>query len=571
MRATNYGTSFFSASGRGSKVQPRQLQEALSGSAQLQKCKAKSYCSLKKGAAVTLLMSFCGYSMFHFLLSQENIINQEKIVNHDRANLTVHDSSMISPVVILAMCLLLYPFFSWLADVRYGKYKVIKWSLRVILVTLIIFCLISALSTRLPRTAIETIKIILYVALSLGLGGFQANITQFGIEQLLDASSGEIMSYVQWLTWSYFFSDIVINLTQSCLCSSYHHEALGFLVLPALITLAICAEVLFKHWLVEEPVPGNPFALIFKVLRYAIKNKHPRLRSAFTYWDDRKCHRIDLAKIRYGGPFTTEKVEDVKTFFRMASVISAGAFFIGLFLNMYPTYAKVFYHLYGNEFEQKECEYSYAYMGDCFRQNAIVSLGSLVIVIGIPLYRIILNPLLGRHLQVSIPKKLMIGTLVYFLSVASCAAVELAAQHIETQELNNTEPIFCPLGTKLKYIQRTSSLDSKWMVFPYLLETISQCIVLICTTEFLCAQSPYSMRGLLFGITYGAVGFFSVFGYALMLPVKILSEAKLSYRYGCLFWYLVFGLAVMVGSLILVVIVFKCYKKRAREYRDESE
>ena len=45
--------------------------------------------------------------------------------------------------------------------------------------------------------------------------------------------------------------------------------------------------MLFKHWLVKEPASDNPFILIFKVLRYAIKNKYPRLRSAFPYLDDK--------------------------------------------------------------------------------------------------------------------------------------------------------------------------------------------------------------------------------------------------------------------------------------------
>jgi len=54
--------------------------------------------------------------------------------------------------------------------------------------------------------------------------------------------------------------------------------------------------------------------------------KYPRQRSAFTYWEDKIPSRIDLAKSKYGGPFTTEQVEDVKTFFRILVIIfSVGA------------------------------------------------------------------------------------------------------------------------------------------------------------------------------------------------------------------------------------------------------
>ena len=60
--------------------------------------------------------------------------------------------------------------------------------------------------------------------------------------------------------------------------------------------------------------------LIYQVLKYAAKNRHPRLRSVFTYWEDKPYSRIDLGKNKYGGPFTTEQVEDVKTFFRILTV-----------------------------------------------------------------------------------------------------------------------------------------------------------------------------------------------------------------------------------------------------------
>ena len=44
--------------------------------------------------------------------------------------------------------------------------------------------------------------------------------------------------------------------------------------------------------------------------------QHPRQRSAFTYCEDTIPSRIDFGKSKYGGPFTTEQVEDVKTLLR---------------------------------------------------------------------------------------------------------------------------------------------------------------------------------------------------------------------------------------------------------------
>ena len=74
----------------------------------------------------------------------------------------------------------------------------------------------------------------------------------------------------------------------------------------------------------------NPLKLIYQVLRYAVKNKHPRLRSAFTYWEDKPYSRIDLGMATYGRPFTTEQVEDVKTFFSILVPIDTCTIFMGL-------------------------------------------------------------------------------------------------------------------------------------------------------------------------------------------------------------------------------------------------
>ena len=61
--------------------------------------------------------------------------------------------------------------------------------------------------------------------------------------------------------------------------------------------------------------PGqNPLRLVFNVLRYSRYHTCPENRSAFTYWEEDIPPRTDLVKYKYGGPFTTEEVEDTKAF-----------------------------------------------------------------------------------------------------------------------------------------------------------------------------------------------------------------------------------------------------------------
>ena len=66
----------------------------------------------------------------------------------------------------------------------------------------------------------------------------------------------------------------------------------------------------------------NPVKHIVKVLRYARHHTAPVACSAFTYGEGPPS-RLDLAKDRYGGPYTTEEVEDVKSFGHILLLLSS--------------------------------------------------------------------------------------------------------------------------------------------------------------------------------------------------------------------------------------------------------
>ena len=52
-------------------------------------------------------------------------------------------------------------------------------------------------------------------------------------------------------------------------------------------------------------------------------HKHPLQRSAFTFSENYIPSRLDFAKERFGGQFTTEQVENVKIFLRILLILFA--------------------------------------------------------------------------------------------------------------------------------------------------------------------------------------------------------------------------------------------------------
>ena len=100
-----------------------------------------------------------------------------------------------------------------------------------------------------------------------------------------------------------------------------------FIIIP-LITLVTLIILLIisrwkRHWFYIQPGHQNPYKTVFSIIKFTKKHKHPLRRSAFTYCDDYVPSRIDFAKQRFGGPFTTEQVENVKTFLRIVVVLFA--------------------------------------------------------------------------------------------------------------------------------------------------------------------------------------------------------------------------------------------------------
>ena len=150
---------------------------------------------------------------------------------------------------------------------------------------------------------------------------------QFGIDQLQFAPSQQLSSFVYWVLYMNYSLLAFIFLTASIITAIVYTNAIyfTFICIFGYNALIIIIAVLFfcccKRRLVIEPAQhNNPIKLIWRVMRYALTHKQPVRRSAFTYGEFPPS-RLDLGKERYGGPFTTTQVEDVKSFFYILSVV----------------------------------------------------------------------------------------------------------------------------------------------------------------------------------------------------------------------------------------------------------
>ena len=166
----------------------------------------------------------------------------------------------------------------------------------------------------------------LYILYMLGLSSFQVVSIQFGTDQLQlqGAPSDHLSAFVFWYLTIKLLLAALIQWIFDLLSLSKNKNITGRISLALsllsalLISIALSIKICFmSEWFSkfnESTISknSNPYRLIYRILKFAKEHKYLVQRSAFTYWENEIPSRIDLGKRKYGGPFTTEDVENVR-------------------------------------------------------------------------------------------------------------------------------------------------------------------------------------------------------------------------------------------------------------------
>ena len=239
-----------------------------------------------------------------------------------------------------AFLLLFYPLAGCLADVKFGRYKATTNSLSVLslliafTISAFVLFLVSAIASQSCWTLIPTIITALIVApfflvfLS-SIVVFSASVIQFGIDQLRDAPTEDSVTYINWYVWTYYLGVTMWKVSWGISFSNCDAYSFIGLVLPFIIPVgafiilgvSLCFARYKRHWFLIDSESRNPYKLVYQVIMFAVKHKNPIQRSAFTHCEDELPSRLDLGKEKYGGPFTTEQVENVKAFIGIISLL----------------------------------------------------------------------------------------------------------------------------------------------------------------------------------------------------------------------------------------------------------
>jgi peptide/histidine transporter 3/4 len=237
---------------------------------------------------------------------------------------------------------ILYPVIGIIADIKLTRYRMIClsfWITFVVHILLIITGIVYFPSNRpgdkgniLSFIAV-TLVVVISTLIICAKGMFESTAIQFGIDQMIGASSSQISTFIHWYYWSlhvgpvfYHFTICIIGYYLSkCHFDIQLHMVDLIVFVQCIIECLLCLVMIpllylskIKAFLNIEPAGLNPYKNIIDVLKFAYKHKYPVNRSALTYYRNTYLSRIDFGKVQYGGPFTNDQVESTKTVFRLS-------------------------------------------------------------------------------------------------------------------------------------------------------------------------------------------------------------------------------------------------------------
>ena len=485
-----------------------------------------------KGASLvlvwTLLVSIAFGSLDNLFLGFLNVFNKSE------SRLTY---VTWLPYIPWFVCALLS---GWLADAQFGNYKMVKTGV-------ILHFVVSLLQSILQLTLVTLsgdqplFYFVLHVILTCFGYASRAMILvtslQLGLNQMPGASAANVTSFIAWFVACLYAGNWINSFTSrvayDCLSSSQEqnlsYSQLVLLFNTILLGIVLCSDFLLSpNWLSKELKLPQSSKAISQVLKFAAKHKAPVNRSALTYWEEDIPSRIDLGKSKYGGPFTTEQVEDVKTILKMLSVsVPLFLIFTSFYLFQQFIYVK---------------DYDATILSNDTCPNVLLRSftysTSWWVVGGISIYEFAIYPFVVPIIP-TILKRIGATSLLIFLVNATALIVSI---------IDYSKEISDPADT-----------DWFWIVHS-LLSAPLKILLLTCVFEFVCAQSPHNMKGLMIGYVWSEYYLSNIFANILAGMLHALCIGPL-----CSIFYSSLATVLSITGFIVYCILARWYKTRVRD------
>jgi len=213
-------------------------------------------------------------------------------------------------------------------------------------------------------------------------------------------------------------------------------------------------------------------------------------------------------------------VEDVKTFFRILMMLFLVA--CVFYLQVHSLYVFPLFGIHlgrSKPIKDDGCQSHWILL-----QSG--NLSYIIAIVTIPLYVIFLRSYVTRYFP-HILSRLCVGVILIVASTSSIFIINTIASHVATTSHNNTNTclFLADVRPHVRHHNHTFSQTLEFhtsvLFIPNLLTGVASPLICITILEFISAQSPHTMKGLLLGVFYAVRGFFIMSGCILVFPFSI--------------------------------------------------
>ena len=176
---------------------------------------------------------------------------------------------------ILKIPLCLFPLAGFLADNKFGRYKVIITSLFILLIALIVsgallwtsYLLQEYTSLQDLILGVEILVTLCVVLMIVGVIGFNANALPFGMDQLHDSPGDHQSLFIHWYVWAWYLGVFAFRIVTQMRLSLLLRVFVPILAFLSIISL--CLTCRRRRWFLIDTARLNPYKLVYKVTRFS--------------------------------------------------------------------------------------------------------------------------------------------------------------------------------------------------------------------------------------------------------------------------------------------------------------
>ena len=271
-------------------------------------------------------------------------------------------------------------------------------------------------------------------------------------------------------------------------------------------------------------------------------HKSPENRSAFTYWENKIPSRVDLGKSKYGGPFSEEDVENVKTFWRIVAVILST---FGFFIPYYHVAIDVTRYI--NTFEGATTALnghgSYALW---------LGLVESQIILLVPLFELVIIPLFPKiEYFILALRAIGVSYILILIALLCMIVLELVGHNVTPGD------VVCATSlpsTRDDFVQ----ISFLYYSIPLVFSGLANALINLYILEFIISQAPANMSGMIVGTIWFIQTLYIGIG-------GIFIYWNISGPVSCSFWVLLLQIGICVIGIIVYILVARWYQRRRKD------